>query len=250
MNHEAHPPHPSPHATQGVASAALPSISQNGITVDNFTLATSVLPMLSSLHHDNLTTECRELSALPQAQCPEAVFGSQFRLSWGSRGGSRGVTFSGSDALRCWATGMRSGYVPLKSKSGLQRDLSSASPEGQAAKPADYDWTFTSPYTCSFSSPQSLAFTPLPETGVDYNLLSSTDQRILFYREAVLYEDDLHDEGCSSLDVKVRAMPTCVFLRLRMFVRVDEVVVRNRSECGHAEARAVNICMHTRCSCC
>ena len=50
----------------------------------------------------------------------------------------------------------------------------------------------------------------------------------MFYKEAVLYEDDLHDEGSSELDVKVRAMPTCVFVRLRMFVRVDEVAIRNR----------------------
>ena len=63
--------------------------------------------------------------------------------------------------------------------------------------------------------------------GIDYNLLRRPDP-ILFYSSVSLYEDELHDNGASTLSVKARVMDLCWFALLRMFVRVDGVVVRVR----------------------
>lgn len=51
---------------------------------------------------------------------------------------------------------------------------------------------------------------------------------ILFYDEVVLYEDELADNGVALLTVKVRVMPSCWFLLLRFWLRVDGVLMRLR----------------------
>jgi type 2A phosphatase activator TIP41 len=49
---------------------------------------------------------------------------------------------------------------------------------------------------------------------------------ILFYDEFNLYEDELADNGMSTLSLKVRCMPSGFFILLRFFMRVDGVLVR------------------------
>eukprot|EP01018_Ginkgo_biloba_P006674 Gb_14468 [translate_table: standard] len=82
------------------------------------------------------------------------------------------------------------------------------------------------------------------EERIDLVALQSKDP-ILFYDEVVLYEDELADNGVSLLTVKVmiltvleilvicawsneRVMPTCWFLLLRFWLRVDGVLMRVR----------------------
>jgi type 2A phosphatase activator TIP41 len=43
-----------------------------------------------------------------------------------------------------------------------------------------------------------------------------------------LYQDDLHDQGEIILDAKVRVMPLCWFVLVRMFMRIDHAIVRIR----------------------
>ncbi|EIW76377.1 type 2A phosphatase activator TIP41 [Coniophora puteana RWD-64-598 SS2] len=49
---------------------------------------------------------------------------------------------------------------------------------------------------------------------------------ILYYAEVPLFEDELHDNGSSLLVVRVRVMPTCIFLLSRFALRVDNVLCR------------------------
>lgn len=49
---------------------------------------------------------------------------------------------------------------------------------------------------------------------------------ILFYDELTLYEDELADNGMSTLTLKIRCMPTGFFLLLRYFLRIDGVLIR------------------------
>lgn len=67
--------------------------------------------------------------------------------------------------------------------------------------------------------------------------IESTDQQldleklkrqepILFYDELTLYEDELADNGMSTLTLKVRCMPSGFFILLRFFMRVDGVLLR------------------------
>ncbi|KAK4684967.1 type 2A phosphatase activator TIP41, partial [Tremellales sp. Uapishka_1] len=50
--------------------------------------------------------------------------------------------------------------------------------------------------------------------------------RILFYEDVPLFEDELHDNGESILNVRIRVMPHSFFILSRLFVRVDNVLFR------------------------
>ncbi len=77
-------------------------------------------------------------------------------------------------------------------------------------------------------APDSVRVTPAPPGGgIDYEALKRRDE-IFWYYSGPLFEDELHDSGQSSYELKVRAMPDRLFLLARSFVRVDGVVVRVR----------------------
>ena len=42
----------------------------------------------------------------------------------------------------------------------------------------------------------------------------------------VLYEDELDDNGCTKLSVKLRVMPSGFFVLLRFYLRVDKTLIR------------------------
>ena len=107
-----------------------------------------------------------------------------------------------------------------------------------------WDWTFSTDYCGSLSnngvSGETLTLTelvekvgienincvPRTESGINYDILRDRTAPILFYDEALLYQDDLEDCGEITFDVKLRVMPTCWFLLSRMFLRVDHVTIR------------------------
>ena len=51
-------------------------------------------------------------------------------------------------------------------------------------------------------------------------------EKILFFDEVVLYEDELDDNGCTKLSVKLRVMPSGFFVLLRFYLRVDKTLIR------------------------
>lgn len=84
-----------------------------------------------------------------------------------------------------------------------------------------YDWTFSTPYA---GSAEGAAFAP-SEVAVNVELLKRQEP-ILWYDDVRLFEDELHDNGVSQLSVKVRVMPSCFFALLRLWLRVDGVLLR------------------------
>jgi len=92
----------------------------------------------------------------------------------------------------------------------------------------NYDWTFSTPYsgtTCHVSHEES-CWMPCDESGLDMTLLTDQSVPILYYDEIKLFEDDMHDNGYTSLTCKIRVMPTCLLCLMSLFVRVDYVLVR------------------------
>ena len=75
-------------------------------------------------------------------------------------------------------------------------------------------------------------------SGTDTNLKAETtdlkinyeklkiEEKMLFYDDVVLYEDELDDNGCSKLSVKMRVMPSGFFILSRFYLRVDKTLVR------------------------
>ena len=106
-----------------------------------------------------------------------------------------------------------------------------------------WDWTFSTEYcgTVARGAGESVPLSVMglrqrtnvtlkcrrtSRSGIDYNLLRNRTDPILFYDEGVLYTDDLEDCGEVRVDAKLRVMPSCWFLLLRMFLRVDHVTIR------------------------
>jgi type 2A phosphatase activator TIP41 len=61
--------------------------------------------------------------------------------------------------------------------------------------------------------------------GIDYSRLKE-QERIYFYDDVILFEDELADNGTAMLSVKIRVMTSGFFILLRFFLRVDSVIIR------------------------
>ncbi|KAH8549962.1 TIP41-like family-domain-containing protein [Umbelopsis sp. PMI_123] len=83
-----------------------------------------------------------------------------------------------------------------------------------------YDWT----YSTSYKGTSNNQFTNTDKE-IDIERLKRLDP-ILFYDENILFEDELADNGTATLTTRLRVMPTCFFLLLRFFLRVDDVLFR------------------------
>jgi len=118
------------------------------------------------------------------------------------------------------------GYADAWLKSRTDPDTKLPLPKTVDSK--SYDWTYTT--TFSGKAADHLAgFHPAdpedPSHVVNVVELSRKDP-ILFYAEIPLYEDELHDNGASILTVRVRVMPSCLFVLMRFSLRVDNVLFR------------------------
>lgn len=171
--------------------------------------------------------------------------------------GSRGVFIMKTIDAHLWERGrgadgtskatshvMRQATKP--SDISLTSSIHSTTSASASASDFRYDWTYSSPYAGTLvyrddpsdgenEAPCGLTvlngrnlWTPIASSGIDLALLSDRSQPILYFDDVTLYEDDLHDNGVSHLNVKIRVMPKCFFVLYRLVVRVDYVTVRCR----------------------
>ncbi|XP_066581568.1 TIP41-like protein [Prorops nasuta] len=84
-----------------------------------------------------------------------------------------------------------------------------------------FDWTFTTDYTGTITGFM------IEETTEKINLEKlKQKEKIKFYHDLTLFEDELHDNGIAVMSVKIRVMPSSFFLLLRYFLRIDNVMLR------------------------
>lgn len=88
-----------------------------------------------------------------------------------------------------------------------------------------YDWSYSTTYCGTLAQPAP-AFAPTEEK-IPVELLKRRDP-ILFFDHVVLYESELDDNGISICSVKVRVHDERMLLLCRLFMRLDDVVVRIR----------------------
>ncbi|XP_075212084.1 TIP41-like protein [Lycorma delicatula] len=86
-----------------------------------------------------------------------------------------------------------------------------------------FDWTFSTDYCGTLSG--EWVMQNCPDVSINWDRLKQKD-KILFFHELTLFEDELHDNGISVLNVKIRVMEWGFFLLLRYFLRVDGVMIR------------------------
>ncbi|KAG5913048.1 hypothetical protein E4U53_005038 [Claviceps sorghi] len=99
-----------------------------------------------------------------------------------------------------------------------------------AVKP--YDWSYSTTYAGTVSTPAAAAASPAlaltpSRAEMPLDLLRRRDP-ILFYDDVVLYESELDDNGISVYSAKVRVHEERMLLLCRLFMRLDNVVVRIR----------------------
>eukprot|EP00252_Welwitschia_mirabilis_P018188 TRINITY_DN40443_c0_g1_i1.p1 TRINITY_DN40443_c0_g1~~TRINITY_DN40443_c0_g1_i1.p1 ORF type:complete len:308 (-),score=61.92 TRINITY_DN40443_c0_g1_i1:223-1146(-) len=199
----------------------------HGIRVGGWRIESKKRPILDSDARDEW------IKNLEVAQLPEMVFGDS-SLELVHEDSEIKIHFNAFDALQEWK---KESLPPVEVPAAAKWKFRSK-PSQQVI--LDYDYTFTTPYSGSeFLQPKQEKSEDLQASGSENHHWIECDERIdlvalqskdpiLFYDEVILYEDELADNGVSLLTVKVRVMPTCWFLLLRFWLRVDGVLMRVR----------------------
>ncbi|KAG5980055.1 hypothetical protein E4U55_004438 [Claviceps digitariae] len=211
MNHvtDFNEPFPSP-----MALAAATKTHTQGA----FTISTRKLPISKAAAIDALT----EKLGIP---VPEMIFGDNL-VSIAHPPSGWTLAFTTPDALDA---------VDKTDKHMLKvayaRDWESTR-ESQTRKIKDavkpYDWSYSTTYTGTLTTTvPELTLAPSPEAKLPMELLKRRDP-ILFYDDVVLYESELDDNGISMYSAKVRVHEERMLLLCRLFMRLDNVLVRIR----------------------
>ncbi|XP_030758492.1 TIP41-like protein [Sitophilus oryzae] len=158
---------------------------------------------------------CLYTNCLALPHLPEMVFPRNVLTVVHPSGGK--IEFNTLDALKK----VCNGKLPVQVACSVEwQSTRSAEHLEQKLKP--FDWTFSTDYTGTIS--EDAIIEPTDEK-IDMEMLKQKE-KILFYHEMMLYEDELHDNGISSCTIKIRVMPSSFFILLRFFLRVDGVMVR------------------------
>ncbi|KAK1691380.1 TIP41-like family-domain-containing protein [Colletotrichum godetiae] len=227
MNHITNPNEPFP--TPSALAAATTTHTQR-----NFRVASRKLPISKAGPIDDMTASL----GIP---VPEMIFGDNLvSVSHMPTGWS--IAFNAYDALDA---------VDKTDKKMLQvayaRDWSSSREKTSAGikevvKP--YDWSYSTEYRGTLEEPTRSAGAADAQQGEageeNKNKLEETTTRmiplellkrrdpILFFDDVVLFESELDDNGISIVSVKVRVHEKRMLLLCRLFMRLDNVIVRIR----------------------
>ncbi|KAM3836850.1 TIP41-like protein isoform 1-T1 [Vipera latastei] len=132
-----------------------------------------------------------------------------------------GIEFNATDALKC--VNNSQGMVKVACAEEWQESRSEPEHTKEVVKP--YDWTYTTDYKGTLIGETLKLKVSSTTEHIDTEKLKAREQ-IMFFEEVLLFEDELHDHGVSSLSVKIRVMPSGFFVLLRFFLRVDGVLIR------------------------
>ncbi|KAL2824677.1 TIP41-like family-domain-containing protein [Aspergillus cavernicola] len=205
-----------PVPTTGNTAAVSPTSQRpNSITVKGFKISTQKLPILKAEPIEEMT---KKLGIAP----PEMIFGDNFvaieheKTGWG-------INFNSFDALdRVDKTGESMLKVAYSNEWQKSRETTH---EGIKDVVKPFDWSYSTDYKGTVST-QGHSFeetsNPIP-----IELLKRPDP-ILFFDEVILYEDELADNGITMLSCKIRVMPGRLLLLSRVFMRLDNVLIRLR----------------------
>ncbi|KAI1340510.1 TIP41-domain-containing protein [Xylariaceae sp. FL0016] len=171
---------------------------------------------------------------------PEMIFGDNFAAVEHVPSGWR-IEFNARDALdQVDKTGENMLQVAYARNWSASREQTSAGIK-EVVRP--YDWSYSTTYRGTLNAgeectkdqsmaqgatteKESRSFQPTT-TPIPIELLKRQDP-ILFNDEVVLYESELDDNGVSVLSVKFRVHKHRMLLLCRLFMRLDNVVVRIR----------------------
>ncbi|KAJ1552941.1 hypothetical protein HK405_009481 [Cladochytrium tenue] len=195
---------------------------QRGVVIANWSITTTKRPISGA-------ADLERLGVRVGIPAPDMFFGAN-SLEVVHEASGAVVRFDGEAALAAVALagagtgedGAADGLVKVAHAEQWSRS------KGDVTKLAKaYDWTFSTDYRGTLTAPSPDIQFVETHTGINVDLLRRPDP-ILFYDEVVLYEDELADNGACVLNVRVRVMPTCFLVLMRLFLRVDGVLFRVR----------------------
>jgi len=163
----------------------------------------------------------KELFTLPEMVFPAAAL----RIRNPQSGIS--LDFTARDALECLKGQAASAELPYADKWKDKGGMETATFGKIKVQEYNYDWTYATRYA---GTVQKTGETEPPQVtaaaeGIPVEMLKRPE-KILFYDEIILFEDELADNGTCKLSVKLRVMPSCWFVLMRLYLRVDHVMVR------------------------
>ncbi|POI30362.1 hypothetical protein CIB84_005889 [Bambusicola thoracicus] len=127
---------------------------------------------------------------------PEMMFGDNILRIQHERG--FGIEFNATDALKC--VNNCQGMIKVACAEEWQESRSETEHTKEVVKP--YDWTYTTDYKGTLlGDTATLKVVPTTEH-INTEKLKAREQ-IMFFEEVLLFEDELHDHGVSSLSVKI-----------------------------------------------
>ncbi|KAJ9537961.1 hypothetical protein OSB04_030694 [Centaurea solstitialis] len=206
------------------AGAQLLPAGRRGLVIHGWEIESSNRSILTSLNLQSWEEK------LQTSHLPEMMFGDSSLVLKHMSSGTK-IHFNAYDALVGWK---KEALPPVEVPAAAQWKFRSK-PFQQVI--LDYDYTFTTPYSGSETvetgrgtdSEENSCCLKWEECEEQINVVAlASKEPILFYDEVVLYEDELADSGVSLLTVKVRVMPSCWFLLLRFWLRVDGMLMRLR----------------------
>nr|XP_022344260.1 TIP41-like protein [Crassostrea virginica] len=190
----------------------------------------SMMTVKSHILKSEGPTRERFESQLELPQVPEMIFADNVLRVVHDDG--YGIEFNALDALKC----VDAHHDPLKvAVSQAWREArSSCEHIHDVVKP--FDWTFTTDYKGTLLEKEDKKITVSETTErIDIEKLK-VREKILFYEDMLLFEDELADNGTSLLNVRMRVMPSGFFILLRFFMRVDNVMIRVNDTRLHYQA--------------
>jgi len=143
----------------------------------------------------------------------------------GSNASYKGVSVIKTVDAKLWEERQAREKQQVSSKGSVFGAGATAAALGKCSTEFNYDWTYSTPYLGT-TIIHGQTWRQEANSGIDMQLLTDQTQPILYFDDVNIYEDDMHDNGYVSLRCKIRVMPTCVFVLLTLFVRVDLVLVR------------------------
>ncbi|PWA00769.1 hypothetical protein BB558_003202 [Smittium angustum] len=152
---------------------------------------------------------------------PEMLFGDNY-LAVKHIPSGLSINLNALDALKLVEKGDKtSGMLKVKiAENWTKKSIEKNSSITKIVNP--FDWTFSTKYNGTLLNEKQVKES---EIGIDYEKLKIPEP-LLFFDQNVLFEDDLGDNGVSSLSYKVRVMQSGFFILMRFFLRVDGVSVR------------------------
>lgn len=168
---------------------------------------------------------CCYSSRLTLPHLPEMVFpGNVLKLT---HAGGYSLEFNALEALSSVIIGEMPLHIPISEVWKSSR-LNTGFTESHIHP---FDWTYTTQYSGTLSGDRIVEKTSLE---IDLEKLKQRET-IHFYKEMILYEDELHDNGIAKLTVKIRVMSSGFFILARFFLRVDNLLVRMNDTRLHHE---------------